>query len=274
MLTHQDRLSNIRLTLHRNNTDNNLIKETITTILKTTIHPRLLMEEQRSPLMKLMQVEGFKPFSGPDAIRVYGKARERMNMENVKEDDLLNAVSSLGVLLETEIALMYALQDQICTNCGNCCTENKSLRVQKTELKQIAEYKNTSYKKIKKQIHARPRRDGSMRITRRPCPFHEGEQCTIYPLRPAECRSYPVSALLKSLGGKSTYPEDCEISDQLLVEIAIKRALEEKMNRENPELMKELTEKKKQELQKLSGMTQNQRLTYLTKRYQNTLNQG
>jgi len=219
-----------------------------------------------------MQVEGFKPFSGPDAIRVYRKARERLNMENMKDDDLLNAVSSLGILLETEIALMYALQDQICTKCGNCCTDNKSLRVQKTELKQVAEYKKTSYKKIKKETHSRPRRDGSMRISRRPCPFHDGEQCTIYPLRPAECRSYPVSELLKSLGGKTTYPEDCEISDDLLVEIAIKRALEEKMNRENPDLMKELTEKKKQELQKLSGMNQNQRLAYLTQRYQNTLN--
>ena len=230
------------------------------------------MKEQPSPLMKLMQTEGFKPFSGPDAIRVYQKAKTRLNMENIREDDLLNAVSSLGALLETEIALMYALQDQICTNCGKCCTENKPIRVQKTEIKQIAKYRKTSYKKIKKETRARPRKDGSFSISRRPCPFHEGELCTVYEVRPAQCRSYPVNILLKSLGGKTKYPEKCELSDKLLVEIAIKRSLEEKIQRENPDLMKDLAEKKKQDLQRLDGMTQDQRLTYLTQRYQNTMN--
>ncbi len=230
------------------------------------------MEEQLSPLMKLMQTEGFKPFSGPDAIRVYQKAKTRLNMESIREDDLLNAVSSLGVLLETEIALMYALQDQICTNCGKCCTDNKSLRVPKTELKQIAKYRKTSYKQIKKETRARPRKDGSFSISRRPCPFHEGEICTIYQVRPAQCRSYPVNGLLKSLAGKTKYPETCNISDELLVEIAIKRSLEEKIHRESPELMKELADKKKNDLQHLDGMTQDQRLTYLTQRYQNTMN--
>jgi Fe-S-cluster containining protein len=230
------------------------------------------MGEQTSPLMKLMQTEGFKPFSGPDAIRVYRKAKERLNMENMKEDDLLNAVSSLGVLLETEIALMYALQDQICTRCGWCCAENKSLRLQKQELKQIAGYRKTSYKQIKRQSHARPNRDGSMRISRHPCPFYEDKLCSIYPIRPPECRGYPVNVLLKSLGGKEPYPEECEISDELLVEIAIKRALEEKMFRENPQLMKELAEKKQRDLQKLSGLNQSQRISYLVQRYQNTMN--
>jgi Fe-S-cluster containining protein len=231
------------------------------------------MEEQTSPLMRLMQTEGFKPFSGPDAIRVYRKAKERLNMEKVEENDLLKAVSSLGVLLETEIAMMYALQDQICTRCGNCCTVNKSLRLQKTELEQIADYRRTSYKQIKKQTHAVPRGDGSMRLSRHPCPFHDGELCTVYPLRPAECRSYPASAIMRAIGGKGEYPESCEISDMLLVEIAIKRALEEKMQRENPELMKELVEKKQKDLQSLGGLTQSQRLAYLVKRYQNTLKQ-
>lgn len=232
------------------------------------------MEEQTSPLMRLMQTEGFKPFSGPDAIRVYRKAKERLNMEKIEENDLLKAVSSLGVLLETEIALMYALQDQICTKCGNCCIENKSLKVQKTELEQIAKYRKTSYKQLKKQTHARPKGDATMRISRHPCPFHDGELCTVYPIRPAECSSYPSSAIMKAIGGKGEYPESCEISDELLVEIAIKRALEEKMNRENPELMKELAAKKQKDLQNLGGMTQSQRLAYLVKRYQNSLQQS
>ena len=229
------------------------------------------MDEGSSPLLRLMQTEGFKPFSGPDAIRVYQKAKQRLNMENMKENDLLMAVSSLGVLLETEIALMYALQDQICTRCGKCCTENRSMKVQKQELKQIAEYRKTSYKKIKKETKALPRRDGTMRIRRNPCPFYD-EECTIYPLRPGVCRGYPANMLLKAIGGKGTYPNDCEISDDLFVEITIKRALEEKMFRENPELMQELAEKKKRDLSRLGGMNQSQRLAYLVNRYQKTLN--
>lgn len=79
---------------------------------------------------------------------------------------------------------------------------------------------------------------------------------------------------MKSLASKNIkYPEKCEISDELLVEIALKRSLEEKIHRENPELIKELAEKKKQDLKRLNGMTQDQRLTYLTQRYQTTMNQ-
>ncbi len=229
------------------------------------------MDEGASPLLRLMQTEGFKPFSGPDAIRVYQKAKQRLNMENMTENDLLMAVSSLGALLETEIALMYALQDQICTRCGKCCTENRSMRVQKSELKQIAEHRKTSYKKIKKEAKALPRRDGTMKIKRSPCPFYN-QECTVYPMRPGECRGYPANVLLKSIGGKAEYPVDCEISDDLLVEIAIKRALEEKMQRENPELMQELAEKKRRDLARLGGMNQSQRLAYLVDRYQKTLN--
>ena len=264
--------SDIRVTAPRNNEIRKLHHFQLD-MFKTSSSAMHVMEEQPSPLQRLMQTEGFKPFSGPDAIRVYRKSIQRLNMENMDENDLLNAVSSLGVLLETEIALMYALQDQICTRCGKCCTVNKSMRVPKTELKQIAEHVKTSYKKIKKQTRARPRRDGTMRIKRSPCPFYD-EECTVYPARPGECRGYPANMLLKSLGGKAEYPSDCEISDDLLVEIAIKRALEEKMHRENPELMKELAEKKKRDLGRLGGMNQSQRLAYLVNRYQKTLNQG
>ena len=231
------------------------------------------MSEEPSPLMKLMQTEGFKPFSGPHAFRVLEHAKARLNLEKVEMNDLLKAVSSLGLLLETEMALIYALQDQICTRCGNCCTENRSLKTQKLELKSIAEFKNTSYKKLKKKIKARPLNDGTMRVSRRPCPFYD-DGCSVYKVRPGVCRAYPTNDLLAALGGTGPYPESCEISDDLLAEIVIKRALEEKMFRENPELMASLVEKKRGELGKMSGMDQTQRLQYLVKRYQKNLKQA
>jgi Fe-S-cluster containining protein len=218
-----------------------------------------------------MQTEGFKPFSGPHAFRVLEKAKERLYLEKVEMNDLLLAVSSLGLLLETEMALIYALQDQICTRCGKCCIDNTSLNAQKEELKSIADYKNTSYKKLKKSIRASPRKNGTLRFTRRPCPFYEDE-CTVYNIRPGVCRAYPTNKLLAAISGRiNQYPENCEIADDLLAELAIKRALEEKMYRENPELMLEIAENKRDELTRLTNMTQTQRFQFLINKYQKNL---
>ena len=232
---------------------------------------RIIMSEASSPLMRLMQNEGFKPFSGPHAFRVLEKAKARLNLDKVEMNDLLLAVSSLGLLLETEMALIYSLQDQICTQCGNCCTENTSLRAQKQELKRIAEAKSISYKKLKKKIKARPKKNGTMTVSRRPCPFYE-KGCSVYDIRPGVCRAYPTNKLLAALaGGYNQYPEKCEIADDLLAELVIKRALEEKMFRENPEVMKNIAEKKREELNKMAGMNQTQRLQFLVNRYQKNL---
>ena len=231
----------------------------------------LIMSEESSPLMRLMQNEGFKPFSGPHAFRVLEKAKARLNLDKVEMNDLLLAVSSLGLLLETEMALIYALQDQICTRCGNCCTDNSSLRVPKQELKRIAEAQGISYKKLKKKIRARPRKNGTMGITRRPCPFYE-DGCGVYNVRPGVCRAYPTNKLLAALGGDyPQYPAKCEIADDLLAELVIKRALEEQMFRDNPEVMKSIAEKKREEISKLSGMNQTERLQFLVNRYQKNL---
>lgn len=238
--------------------------------LKNTGDAKNSMSEETSPLTRLMQTEGFKPFSGPDAFRVLSKAKARLNMEKVEMDDILKAVSSLGFILETETALIYALQDQICTRCGWCCTENTSLRASKDELKRIAEHKKRSYKKLKKSIRARPNKDGTMRVTRHPCPFYE-DGCSVYPVRPGVCRSFPTNMILSSLAGDGSYPDKCEISDDLLAELVIKRALEEKMSRENPELMRSIAKKKRDEMSRLSQMPQAQRLQHLISRYRSSL---
>ena len=222
-------------------------------------------------MMRLMQTEGFKPFSGPHAFRVLEKAKARLNLEKVDMNDLLLAVSSLGLLLETEMALIYALQDQICTKCGKCCTENTSLRAQKQELKRIAEVKSISYKKLKKKVKARPKKNGTLTVSRRPCPFYE-DGCSVYDVRPGVCRAYPTNKLLSALGGGyNEYPVKCEIADDLLAELVIKRALEEKMFRENPKVMKDIADKKRDEMSKLAGMNQTQRLQFLVNRYQKNL---
>ena len=88
------------------------------------------------------------------------------------------------------------------------------------------------------------------------------------------CRSYPVNMILSSLAGDGPYPSKCEISDDLMAELVIKRALEEKMSRENPELVKELAEKKRDEMSRLSQMTQAQRFQHLVSRHRKGLKQS
>ena len=76
---------------------------------------------------------------------------------------------------------------------------------------------------------------------------------------------------MRAIGGKGEYPESCEISDMLLVEIAIKRALEEKMHRENPELLEEFAERRRRDAARLRGLSSAQRLRALTERYRSSL---
>lgn len=232
------------------------------------------MEEPVSPLVRIMQHPDFKPFSGPHAFQVLQKAKNRLNLSNVELDDVLKAVSSLGLLLETEIALIYALQETLCTRCTNCCNTNKSLLVTKQELKNMAKSRRVSYKKLKRSLRAVPNNDGTVRFRRKPCPFLARNDCTVYPVRPGECRNYPASNLIMALTGGKPYPVNCPISDDLLSEIVVKRTLEEKMFRENPELLQEFTEKRRRDNQRIAGLSSVDRMRYLINRYQNTLSRG
>ena len=230
-----------------------------------------LMEERLSPLTRIMMHPDFKAFSGPSAFRVLEKAKARLNVGQVDVRDLLIAVSSLGALTENEVALIYALQDHACKRCGACCRENASLKVSKLQLKAMSDLTGENYKKLKRRTRAQPNRDGTMRLSRRPCPFLEGTLCSVYAARPDECRGYPANSVLRALADGQPIPQRCPISDDLLVEIVIKRALEEKMHRENPGLLEEFTDRRRKERTRLRGLTSAQRTKVLTDKYRGTL---
>ena len=229
------------------------------------------MDDAPSPLTRLLTRPGFKPFSGPRAFMVLERAKARLNLDQVNMEDLLKAVSSLGTLTESEAALVYALQDQMCVRCGACCRDNSPLKVSKQELEALAAHIGVSYKKLKRRIRASPNRDGTLRISRRPCPFLEESLCGVYPRRPAVCRGYPAQGVLAALGEGKSLPNLCPISDELLAEIVVKRALEEKMHRENPELLEEFAERRRRDAARLRGLSSAQRLRTLTERYRSSL---
>jgi len=223
------------------------------------------MGEEKSPLDRLLGREDFRPFSGPHAFRVLELSKRKLKMPPVREDDVLKAVSSLGVILETEVAMIVALQQTLCTRCGNCCRGRGSIRLRKDELQGIADYMHVEYKRLKDRLRAAPMGDGTF-VVSQPCPFLRNNLCGVYPARPGTCRDYPANDLLANMGGGRPF-DGCPIADELLAEVVVKRVLEEQMWREHPEELKALAEKRRGELAGLKELPQNERMRRLVEGY-------
>jgi len=220
---------------------------------------------EKSPLDRLLLRPDFKPFSGRHAFRVLNMAKRKLKMPPVEEGDVLKAVSSLGVMLETEFAMMVTLQQTLCLQCGECCKKRGQIRLKKEELQTISDALHIEYKKLKDRLKATPMGDGTFVVTQ-PCPFQRGNICGIYTVRPGTCRGYPANDLLSYMAHENSF-EDCPIADPLLAEVVIKRVLEEQMWRNHPEELKIMAEKRRTELAKLEGMSPAERMRSLTEGY-------
>ncbi|MCX6642175.1 MAG: YkgJ family cysteine cluster protein [Candidatus Bathyarchaeota archaeon] len=219
----------------------------------------------KSPLEQIFGHSDFKPFAGPRAFRVLKLAKSMLKIPPVEEEAVLKAVSSLGVLLEMEVAMIFAMQNFFCTRCGDCCRNRGSICVSKQELERISEYKRKGYKKLKEEIRAFPLSNGTFRISH-PCKFLIGNECSIYPVRPSVCQSYPASEILKSLaaGGGN---DRCPIDDKLLAEIVVKRVFEERLFKDKPEELEKLNDQRRKDLAALASFTATERLSRLTQSY-------
>jgi Fe-S-cluster containining protein len=82
-----------------------------------------------------------------------------------------------------------------CTQCGNCCTGAPGVVwVNDEEIHQIAEYRGQTYGEI--LLHHTRLEQGKRTLTEFPngdCTFFDGaaRKCTIYPVRPQQCRTWP-----------------------------------------------------------------------------------
>jgi uncharacterized protein len=81
-----------------------------------------------------------------------------------------------------------------CTRCGNCCTGAPGfVWVNEEEIAAIARYRNQPVEEVI-DFYTRPAR-GQRSLRERAngdCVFyHQGEGCTIYPVRPRQCRTWP-----------------------------------------------------------------------------------
>lgn len=82
-----------------------------------------------------------------------------------------------------------------CTQCGNCCTGAPGVVwVTDDDIRQIAEHLDKAVGEIR-LFHTRPVR-GGLSLTEHAngdCTFFDSESrgCTIYPVRPIQCRTWP-----------------------------------------------------------------------------------
>jgi len=81
-----------------------------------------------------------------------------------------------------------------CTRCGNCCTgEPGFVWVNDEEIRQIAEHRGEPIEEVRGLYTARARNGRSLREKANgDCVFFDRTAgCTIYPVRPRQCRSWP-----------------------------------------------------------------------------------
>ncbi|MCX6655904.1 MAG: YkgJ family cysteine cluster protein [Candidatus Bathyarchaeota archaeon] len=198
---------------------------------------------EKSPIDRLLARTDFKPFSGRHAFRVLELSRKKLKIPPVRDDDVLKAVSSLGLILETEAAMIVAIQETLCKKCGNCCRNRVHLRFRKDELQSVADYLRVEYKLLKDQLRATPMGDGTF-IIAQPCNFLRNKLCSVYPVRPGTCRDYPSNDLLTTMERGVSF-DGCPIANDLLVEIVVKRVMEEQMWRDHPEEFKAMAERRR-----------------------------
>ena len=120
------------------------------------------------------------------------EARKMLKMPPVSEEDLDRAAEQLMKVTPMDLALYLKIQDEFCVKCGECCRRCDPILVGKEEVKRIAAYLGTSYKRLKRKLRLAPaERKGFFHMPGRPCPFLRGNLCSIYPVRPEVCRLFP-----------------------------------------------------------------------------------
>ncbi len=96
-----------------------------------------------------------------------------------------------------------------CVDCGQCCTGSPGVvRLEKAGVDALANYLGKTAAEIK-QTHL-TRHGAAWRIREREngdCAFFDG-RCTIYPVRPTQCRTYPF--WFKNLRSESAWRQTTE----------------------------------------------------------------
>lgn len=114
-----------------------------------------------------------------------------------------------------------------CTKCGNCCIELETC-FKKDEIDRLTDHLNVDKKEFVIQSTKAAQYEGQENfcLKSKPCQFLADKKCTIYELRPEECKSYPylhkkgfVSRLFGVIGNYGICPIVYNVYEELKDEL-------------------------------------------------------
>lgn len=79
----------------------------------------------------------------------------------------------------------------VCKRCGECCRK-VSVHPYEIDFGKVADYLHVSLKELANRYLTVATATNGKTVNHKPCPFLKGNDCTIYPVRPSPCKSYPV----------------------------------------------------------------------------------
>jgi Fe-S-cluster containining protein len=124
-----------------------------------------------------------------DQIKKLAKKKEEENW------GFRSFLKSCGIPCQNIDLITHRLYSKIaakidCMSCGNCCKEVKPVLTEK-DISTCAHGLNLSETEFKKQYLAETEEPDKYTFNKKPCPFLQGTICSIYNIRPLECRSFP-----------------------------------------------------------------------------------
>ena len=92
-------------------------------------------------------------------------------------------------------AIVHKLYESVsaqidCQECGHCCRVMHPI-LKKRDIERLATCLSMSVNQFQGKYVMKDEEEGGFTFRSTPCPFLTGNSCTLYPDRPADCRSYP-----------------------------------------------------------------------------------
>ncbi len=151
--------------------------------------------------------------------------RERLGGD-VEKSTLRRTIMSLSVLLPAEMKMITSRLELQCARCGECCRRCSPIYIREKELDPLIKYLTERRIDVSNSLRSLPYDGEGYSLIASPCPFLDGSNCRIYPVRPEVCRTFPYN-LFESPGWGYVVPEFCQIVLLELTTIGVERYRQE-----------------------------------------------
>ena len=104
-------------------------------------------------------------------------------------------LKGLDMEFEELDAIVHQLYESVsaqidCEACGLCCRVMHPI-LNKRDIERLADRLSLSVNEFESEYLMKDEEEDGFTFRSTPCPFLTGNSCTVYPDRPADCRSYP-----------------------------------------------------------------------------------